>query len=238
MEVFRFRQFSVVHSKSSMKVGIDGVLVGAWGAVSGDMGLDIGCGCGLIALQAAQRNSHSIITAIDIHGPSIEEAEENFLSSKWKNRLKAKLSDMDSFAAETTNQNQYDFILSNPPFFNSGISNPRTAREHARHQHSLSPAKLLEAAIKLLKENGAVSFIMPADIYPDLKSQDNLFLERLVWVADNPRKKPKRVLVQYRKGETICLPPETLYIRDVEGNYHPDYINLTKPFYLGLINRR
>lgn len=221
-EPFQFKQFTVSHSRSSMKVGVDGVLIGAWGAVDGAYGIDVGCGCGLIALMAAQRNSNAYIDAIDIDTPSVEEATCNFFNSPWSGRLSAKMADAIEFSKRPDNLEKYDFIVSNPPFFASGISDPSTQREKARHQGSLSPFTLISAAERLLRPGGTLSMIVPFD---QILPASSLEIERECHVADREGKAPKRKMIIMRKGPVKRPILETLYVKG-------DSEALTSEFYL------
>lgn len=231
-DIFTFKQFRVSHGKSSMKVGVDGVLIGSWGGVEGIRGLDVGCGCGLIALMAAQRNPTALVEAIDIDPQSVEEAGENFRMSPWAERLKARLRDAMELAEETIET--YDFIISNPPFFHSGIR-PASSREKARHLGNLSPQALITLASKTLKPGGTLSMIFlyedTEEIIGEANKQD-LWLERICLVADKPGKRPKRTMVLMRKGKGSSCTEETLYIRDEDGQFTEAYRELTKEFYL------
>ena len=235
--VFRFKKFSVSHIASSMKVGVDGVLIGAWGNVNGLSGLDIGCGCGLIALMAAQRNENSLITAIDIDQDSVDEALSNFRLSPWSKRLFVKKCSAEVFTKSPDNREKFDFILSNPPFFNAGKNILTSAREKARHDGELSPQSLIDLSSILLKKGGRLSFIMPAQRIDDLKIPSNLFLEKVCLIADKPDKTPKRVMMTLIKSlskikATFPVEKETLHIRNQNSEYSAQYKTLTQDFYL------
>lgn len=229
---FRFKRFEVRHAQSTIKVGADGMLLGATGRVEGDRGLDIGCGCGLIALMAAQRNERAWIDAIDIHSPSVEEASFNFNNSPWKERLRAIEGDVLEYAEDTRNQEIYDFILSNPPFFNSGIKAPATAREMARHEGELTVQKLLEAASKMLKNGGTLSLILPFSRLGEITDSHGLHKKEVCIIADRPGKTPKRAIVTLIKGPTEEILNSTLYLRNENGEYSSDYLRLTSDFHL------
>lgn len=231
-EQFRFKQFAVSHSQSSMKVGVDGVLVGAWGNVEGRKGLDVGCGCGLIALMAAQRNPHAHILGIDLHQKSAEEAEINFKASPWTSRLTSMSEDIFKFIESNENKNSFDFIISNPPFFNSGIANPLTPREIARHESALSPSSLLDIADILLGPNGKLSLILPLTRRHEVENHPTMLLERICIISDRPDTHPKRIMAVLSKNGLNALREELLYIRDTEGSYSETYKELTKDFYL------
>lgn len=241
--MFHFKRFSVAHSRSSMKVGVDAVLLGAWGNVDGCRGLDVGCGCGVIALMAAQRNPEARIVAIDIDADSTGEATSNFRESLFADRLEARFCDIRDFSREEGNRGQYDFILSNPPFFDSGKKVISTARERARHEDSLSPAKLLEYAFPMLASGGTLSMITryeEGELLIDIAENIGYHIADALIIANRPGSRPKRLMLTFRKGNRVASPDSTpvlsswpiLYIRTEIGDYTPSYISLTKPFYL------
>lgn len=241
--LFRFKKFSVCHSLSAMKVGVDGVLIGAWGQ-SGESGgdeeiLDIGTGCGIIALMAAQRNPRANITAVEIDGPSASEAEENFKKSPWGSRIMLIKGDVAEMAAEEKWHGKFDYIISNPPFFAAGLSSPITPREMARHEGVLSPDSVLSIASRLLKEGGKVSLIAPADAEKRLKvsaEYNGLNIRNICRVSDNPMKSPKRIMITaWRPPKGECrqnIELSILHIKNNAGGFSEEYISLTKDFYL------
>lgn len=246
---FRFKHFSAFHHRSSMKIGVDGVLLGAWASVKGKRGLDVGCGCGLIALMCAQRNPVADILAVDFHHDSVDEASLNFILSPWNRRLKVLYGDVfDLYQREGEMMGNFDFIVSNPPFFHSGIANPSTPREKARHESRLSPHSLLVFSERFLNSDGSVSFIMPAEclgpfdspvFLPSVLSSwfnlaaSSLSLRRVCVVQDRPSVKPKRLMVEFGKSSFLSsVEVDSLCLREENGSYSQDYRNLTKDFYL------
>ena len=202
--LFKFKQFSVSHSQSAMKVGVDGVLVGAWAKCEGERILDAGCGCGLIALMIAQRNPDCLVEGIDIDKPSVEEASHNVECSPWSGRVRIKEMPFDSITGLNDTE-RYDLIVSNPPFFDSGVTEPLTPRERSRHQGSLSPRALVKSARNLLTEKGRLALIAPAvmmDPLKDLAEINGLLTSRICYVRDNERVVVKRVLMEFRRGES------------------------------------
>lgn len=158
-EIFRFKRFSISHERSSMKVGIDSIILGSWADVSKAKSIiDIGTGCGILSLMCAQRNLNAKILGIDIDRESVAEASENFKLSPWSSRLSSRLSDFEEIKEET-----FDLIISNPPFFNSGVSKFVNAREKARHQGKLNPCSLLNKGKEILTDDGKIVFILPAE---------------------------------------------------------------------------
>lgn len=231
---FRFKQFAVWHHRSALKVGVDGVLVGAWTDV-GEAGtiLDVGTGCGLIALMMAQRKPDAGVWGIDIDQPSILEATENVRISPWSDRvliLQTSFSDLNS---------KFDLIVSNPPFFDSGISDPNTPRERARHQASLSPTTLLSGSISLLNPGGSLAMIVPADLAPELETYASSLgytLSRKCLVRGTPTAPVKRALLQWilNNPQLAIRNPqiENLTLESAPGIPTPEYRDLCQPFYL------
>lgn len=236
--LFRFKQFSVAHANSSMKVGVDAVLIGAWADVNGKKGLDVGCGCGIIALMLAQRNPLSHITAIDIDVNSVIEAKTNFIQSKWKERLFAGCNNIQNFSESDSNKETFDFIVSNPPYFKSGIFTPESPRERARHQATLSPLSLLKYANLLLKPGGTLSLIMPAGGEREIMEHGyllDLHLFRRCTIFDRPGKQSKRIMLSFQKGtKPEKISSSELFLRGSDNSYSDEYAKLTQDFYLQL----
>ncbi len=240
--IFRFKQFSVSHLQSAMKVGVDGVLIGAWATCTGRRVLDVGCGCGLIALMIAQRAPEALITAIDIDSPSVEEAKGNVSASAWNDRI---VVEERSFADLLLDKETgpYDLIVSNPPFFDSGVNNPLSRREISRHQGSLSPRILLTEGKKLLSSGGKIALIAPSDLTQTLKAvgvEHDLIAERICFVRDNISSVVKRVMMEFKvmsnpdeyNGEEIEPELNHLILFNAQGQPTPEYITLCKDFYL------
>lgn len=225
--VFRFKQFQVRHSVSPMKVGVDGVLLGAWARVPehGDV-LDVGTGCGLIALMAAQR-SQCRITGIDIDAGAVEEAATNFDASPWVGRLWAKDADFLSVTGK------WDSIISNPPFFDAGPVE-KSARMVARHVGTLSPLSLVGRAPEILSESGTLSLIAPCDMFPSLEAaarRSGMTPARVAFVSTVEGQAPKRVLCEFSKKS--CPKEESHFaIEASPGAFTEAYIALTRDFYL------
>lgn len=246
--VFRFKQFMVANRQSAMKVGTDGVLLGAW-SLSGDGQsispntpperiLDVGCGTGLIALMMAQRFPAAFITGIEIDPVAADEASMNFKSSPWSGRLTVIEGDFNQQFPETGSRS-FDLIVSNPPFFNNGELSPDNARLTARHECSLSLESLLRTSSRILAENGYICLIMPSDRAEEIKYRgviNRLALTRMTWVSTVPSKPPRRVLVELRHesptGQSVKI--DHLSIHDGYGGLTDEYISLVKDFYLKL----
>ncbi len=229
---FKFKQFTVFHDKCGMKVGADGVTLGAWADVNGaETILDVGCGSGLIALMLAQR-SDAKITALDIDENCVRQSKENIENSLWKNRISVKHFSFQDFADSTTET--YDLIVSNPPFFNNSLKNPSQARSVARHTDTLPHLDLIKNAIKLLNEKGKFCVILPiteGENFIKLAEKEGMFCGQKVTIFPNYVKPAKRLLLEFRKEKTDCKVSE-ITIEKERGIYTDEYRKMVKEFYL------
>ena len=226
-----------------MKVGVDGVLIGCWADVDGTTRiLDVGTGCGLIALIMAQRAPDARIDAIDVDPQSIAEALDNIAASPWPERIRAmELSFSESVSLMSGRDSGFDLIVSNPPYFDSGVTMRVTAREKARHQGELSPLSLLSGARGLLRSGGKVAMVVPADISEALETEAGRIgfrLMRKCLVRGHAGVPFKRSLLQWRLGPQAQndivseINPETLTLELAPGVPTDDYRRLCKDFYL------
>lgn len=230
---FSFKQFTVYHNRCAMKVGTDGVLLGAWTDLSQSHRiLDIGTGTGLIALMLAQRTAEAKITAIDIDTEAVNQARENVSSSPWKNRVGVMLQDVCTYTSDTG----FDTIVSNPPYFIDSLKCPDSQRTTARHTDTLDAYRLLEKVADLLTPDGRFSLILPADQTDELMriaETQGLYPSRWTQVITRPGLPPKRSLVEFRKTHQNYSAKELVVELD-RHVYSEDYIALTKEFYLKL----
>lgn len=230
-KVFRFKQFAVVNDRTAMKVGTDGVLLGAWCPVVGARRvLDVGTGCGVIALMIAQRNSEAVIDAIDIDHDAIDEATLNFTRSPWGERLTATEGDFNNMDLET----RYDLIVSNPPYFTNGVLPTGDARTTARHTQSLTYRSLIEGTARLLTEDGMLAIITPTDAEGDIieaATFASLPVRRMTRVIPVEGSIPKRTLWILSRCD-ISYHEDSITIAHSNGSFTSEYIALTKAFYL------
>ena len=229
--VFHFKQFSVAHDRCAMKVGTDGVLLGAWAQTQNvHHVLDIGTGSGVIALMMAQRTSPlTRIDGIELNLADAQQAQENVDQSPWKNKVKIIPTSIQDFSTDQ----RYDHIVSNPPFFDDSLP-PANHRATARHTQSLSFGTFLEKVNTLLSTDGRLSVILPFQEgleFMTLASTQHLYLSRKMAVYSKPGKKQERWLLEFTREPII---PETaqLYIHQKTGEWSTDYQNLTRAFYL------
>ncbi len=233
---FQFKQFAVSHSRCGMKVGTDGVLLGAWANVqNAQTVLDIGTGCGLIALMVAQRNSRAQITAIDINAQAACEAQENVDKSIFANRIKVEHQSLQDFSANC--QQPFDAIITNPPFFTNGLLSPSAARAHARHSLSMPDEQIFAAAKRLLTPNGKLSLIYPVDAQASLvevAAQYGLFPSRITTIFPTPGSAPKRVLMEFSLLNPFQIAKDELVIEIERHIYSDTYQALVHDFYLNM----
>ena len=230
--VFKFKQFHVKNEISAMKVGTDGVLLGAWADISSSKNiLDIGTGTGLIALMAAQRSNATII-GVEIDSNAANEAKENINASPWQNRIYIINKDITHVVNDLGN---FDHIVSNPPFFENGVLAPDSSRATARHCNSLNFSSLISIAKNLLSDNGKLSFISPYESKENIiynATLNDMNISRYTEVFSNPKKKiPVRILWELTPLNNP-INKSQFFIRDINNQYSSEYINLTKEFYL------
>lgn len=238
MSTFRFKKFDVINERSPMKVNTDGVLLGAWAGVRREDArvLDAGTGTGVIALMAAQRleeqGSQAHVTGIDIDSASAEEAAANFAASPWADRLQSECIALQDFRS----CEDWDLIVSNPPFFDNSLQAPDSRRNVSRHTGvggSLSYRDLCAFASERLASGGRLAMVLPADqerIVLRTAASFGLYPARITRVRTTPSKCPARMLLELTQArgsiEETCLT-----IQD-GGTYTSDYLALTREFYL------
>lgn len=231
---FNFKEFSVIQDRCAMKIGTDGVLLGAWTSLhhNPESILDIGAGTGLIALMLAQRSSDAVIDAIEIDADAYEQCVENFEASAWGNRLYCYHAGLDEFIDEV--EDSYASVVCNPPFYTENVSSGNTQRDRARQTEFLPFDLLLKGVSVLLAENGSFSTVLPfkeKDNFITLAARYILFPNRCLHVKGNATAETKRVLLQFtRLEQTLSI--NELIIETARHCYTADYVNLTKDFYL------
>lgn len=230
--MFRFKHFSIEDSLSAMKIGTDGVLLGAWAdVVQARHILDAGTGTGLIALMVAQRSAQARIVAVDIVEAATEEARSNVAMSQWRERIEVVQHDLRTFDCDT----KFDHIVSNPPFFSEPQLPSDLARSVARHTTTFEYDDIVSLAERLLIEGGKLSVILPFDCGARMRSVafGRLWLSRQTDVITTEGDKPRRVLMEFTLQEQPLMPRcDELTIRDARGEYTHKYRQLTEEFYL------
>ncbi len=235
---FRFKYFTVGQEGAAMKVGTDGVLLGAWCQVDGRprTALDIGTGTGLLALMIAQRCADCRVDAVEIDAGSFRQACANFEASPWRERITAYHSSIqDSTAAG--GHGEYDLVISNPPYFENSLQSPDSGRTAARHTVGLTYEELIECAAACLSADGTFAVILPhtaAERFRTPAERAGLYLHRRTDVRPKPGVQPHRSLLALRKTPPHA-PPVTDSLTIEEGGRHEysaEYIDLTRDFYL------
>lgn len=232
---FEFKQFTVWQNHAAMRVGTDGVLLGAWVNVEGAQTLlDIGTGTGVIALMLAQRCGANI-DAIDIESGAFADASLNFGTSPWHDRLIAYYTDLDEFAQN--HKTKYDGMVCNPPFFSNSITPDSKNRETARHTGSLSFSDLVQSVARLLNPEGRFSVVLPIESEREFRveaSHVRLFPTRICRVKPKPSKPYKRVLMEFAIEAERIVETELTIETEQHHVYTPEFREMVKEFYLGL----
>ncbi|GET45908.1 tRNA1(Val) (adenine(37)-N6)-methyltransferase [Capnocytophaga felis] len=232
---FKFKQFSVSQAQSAMKIGTDNVLLGAWTPIDNfpQNILDVGAGTGILALMLAQRTQAEIIDAVEIDEKAYIECTENFEDSPWADRLFCYFASFQEFVAEMQDE-KYDLIVSNPPFYTSDYQTDSKSRNKARFENSLPFKTLIEGVASLLSDEGVFSVIVPfaeEENFVQLASEKGLFPRKITRVKGNANAEVKRSLIAFDRKSEVCI--FDLLIIEKERNIYTDsYTELTKDFYL------
>lgn len=232
-KTFHFKQFAIQQNKTAMKVGTDGVLLGAWAKLQqANTILDIGTGTGLIALMCAQRSNALTIDAVELEENAYLQAVENFEQSNWNDRLFCYHASFQQFYEEV--EEEYEVIISNPPFYTATYKNLDKKRALARHTQSLPYSNLLFGTAKMLAKNGKAFFIIPIDEesnFLELANRNFLHANKITRVKGSVNSKIKRSLLELSFKET-GVHISQLVIEETRHNYTLAYRNLVKDFYL------
>lgn len=231
---FQFKQFTVWHDKCAMKVGTDGVLLGAWASVrNAHKILDVGTGTGLVVLMLAQRSlPDADIVALEIDKAAAGQAGENVARSPWKERIEVVQADFRNYQSS----DKFDVIVSNPPYFVDSLECPDQQRNAARHNDSLTYEELLEGVAGLLAEDGAFTIVIPTDVADRVKmiaTAKNLYAVRQLNVITKPGSIPKRTLITFTFSNQECV-VEELLTELARHQYSEEYIALTREYYLNM----
>ena len=230
--IFKFKKFSLQQVNAAMKIGTDGILLGAWMNLNNKTKLlDIGTGTGVIALMQAQKSSSIKIDAIEIDAKACIDAKANFINSPWKNRLTLYNCNLENYSTPI----KYDVIVSNPPFFENSLKANSQERTLARHNSSLHYTDIFNFCVKNLNENGSLNLILPKEQQEKciLKAEKiGLALIRKCNVFPNATKQQHRTLFEFSFTKRK-LKEETITIElDKRHHYTNEYKELTKDFYI------
>lgn len=238
MTPFQFKQFTIQHDRCAMKVGTDGVLLGAWSDVSHvpESILDIGAGSGLVSLMLAQRSGAELIDGVEIDTGAYEQCVDNFENSPWGDRLFCYHASFQEFVDEMIDES-YDLIVSNPPFFEGTQQNMDVSRELARFDLELSFESLLNGVSLLLSEQGRFCVVIPFDREDELLTEaqkQKLYPTKITRVKGTLDSPIKRSLIQFVKNGVQEIIEEVLVLEKQRHVFTPEYYELVKDFYLKL----
>lgn len=229
--VFTFKQFSLAHGNPGLKISTEACILGAWAHLfaHGKI-LDIGTGCGLLACMLAQSNPNANIDAIEIHQEVATIASENVKNSPFINQIQVINSDIRSL----TTKNQYDFIISNPPFFSNHLPASLKDKQIAIHDVELNYVDLIVSIKNMVKPGGKFAVIYPKEAMDKFEKEmgkNGLFVHQFLYIFPNPKSKLLRVICL---GSTIKeeVAIENLYIKDEKNEYTEAFKLLLNPYYL------
>lgn len=229
---FRFKQFSITQEHSAMKVGTDAVLLGAWADIkSAKTILDIGTGTGILALMMAQRNSKATIYGIEYDTGAYQDAFKNASNSKWKNRIHILPDDVRNYRSNI----KFEAIISNPPFFSTGISSSDIARSKARHNTTLTSKQLINSVVNLLSTKGNFHCILAAsevEQFTNYANKQHLYIYKFVNIRPHLSKPMHRMMMSFSRVNNEIEKSGMVLHNEGEREYSEAYTRLTKDFYL------
>ena len=233
--MYSFKQFTIQQDRCAMKIGTDGVLLGAWTPIENNPFsiLDIGAGTGVIALMLAQRSNAEQIDALEIDEEAYEQSVDNFENSPWSDRLFCFHAGLDEFVEEP--EDEYDLIVSNPPFYTDDYKSDNEQRDLARFADAMPFEDLIEAADLLLSENGIFAVIIPykeEQNFLALAKDYELYPLKITRVKGTPTTEIKSSLLAFSRNENASIAIDELIIETSRHQYTTEYIELTKDFYL------
>lgn len=217
-----------------MKVGTDGILLGAWSQTTGKKrALDIGTGTGLVALMLAQKEPSLDISALEIDTDALSQAKENIANSPWSAQVSLVSGDVIQWALDCNER--FDLIVSNPPFFSGSLKSTDQKRNLARHNEHLSFEQLLSSAKKVVSDEGVFDLILPMSERENFLAaclQRGWYEEKHLLISHNIEKPPIRFLTRVRLSPSVNLSSNCLAIRNMDGGYSDAFKTLCRDYYL------
>lgn len=231
---FIFKQFAVRQPHAAFKVGTDSVLLGSWVNLPSHASciVDAGTGTGILALMMAQRSS-AMIHAVEIDPLSARDAECNFQSSPWNNRITLHTEDLTVFASHTSIR--ADLFITNPPYFNHSLKSSDTRTKRARHTGDLSFRSLWQVALQVMHSDATLALILPVkemETFAQLGETFEWYIHRSCRVSSFEHSPPIRMMAEFRQGKAAQTEEARLYLYEAEGNRSAVYQLLTADFYL------
>ncbi|WP_206194028.1 tRNA(1)(Val) (adenine(37)-N(6))-methyltransferase TrmN [Serratia microhaemolytica] len=231
---FTFKQFFIAHDRCAMKVGTDGVILGAWVNIERTQRvLDIGCGSGLIALMIAQRTATDVfIDAVELDEAAAIQARDNVRASPWPEKVTVHHQDIHHFVAP--NDDSYDLIVSNPPYFEPAVACRDSARADARYTQKLTHRGLLDCAQRLISDDGRFCLILPYRVGENFQQQarqQGWYSAHRLTISDRDDTANHRMILTLTRQKQ----PEQqahLVIKNTEGGYSAQFCQLIGDFYL------
>ena len=239
---FQFKQVTINQDKSTLKVCTDACIFGAWAARAIQNSkleiqncLDIGTGTGLLALMLAQKNENILIEAVEIDRSSAEQAAENFEASPWAGRLNVQHISIQQFVNSPTHK--FDFIISNPPFFENDLKSDLAHKNISKHDESLKLDELLDCINELLTEKGKFAILLPyhrTGYFISLCEEKELYIEEKLFIKQTPQHDHFRTIILGSREASSHAKESSLTIRKEEGIYSDEFVELLKDYYLYL----
>jgi tRNA1Val (adenine37-N6)-methyltransferase len=243
---FKFKQFTIHHDRCAMKTTTDACLFGAWAsmeihhllvekkAVNGSTPriLDIGAGSGLLSLMVAQNNNNVKIDAVEIEEEAALQAKQNVQASEWSGQVEVINKNILDHEG-----NAYDYIITNPPFYENELSSLTPEKNVAHHSSALLLSDLLHIIKKKLKPGAPFFMLFPfkriSELEKSLKRQ-GLFIQKKVSVRQSEKHAPFRIMIMASAEVPSSTSVYQITIADHQMEYTPAFMELLKDYYLYL----
>lgn len=235
-DYFQFKQFTIHQQNVAMKVGTDSVLLGAWTKVEPAKDLrilDVGTGSGILAIMLAQRTIGAWIDGVEVDKQAFMQARENVSLCPWADRICLHNEAFQDFVSKHVQA--YDLVISNPPYFIRSLNSPDEKRSIARHSEALNQDDLLKGVLTVMKPDARFSVVLPVSeglSFIQKAEKEGLYCNRKTSVKANPKKEAKRLLLEFSLVKTATEETELCIDVGIRHQHSPEYIELTKDFYL------
>lgn len=232
-DVFYFKQFCLKDDRSTMRVGTDAVLLGAAVDIIGARNiLEIGTGCGIIALMMAQR-SNAMIDAIEIDADSVRQAQENVTASPWQEKIRIIHSSLQEFSRSNTKK--YDLVISNPPYFSQSLKSGNERKDISRHDDQLNFKELIIHSKELMTKSGNLWVVLPvkeSTDFIDTATKHDLFVNYKLLFIPKKGKAPNRNVLQFTKEKPAGIFENVMVHRNTDGTFSRDFIQFMQDYYI------
>jgi len=232
---FQFKQFTIFQDQCAMKVCTDACILGAWFSEKTPAYssiLDIGSGTGLLMLMLAQKHKGEI-QGIELDLSAFKQLKENIGQSRWSGELQVFPGDVRQFNFP----HKFDFIITNPPFYERDLEADSHSKNLARHSKELTLAELLATIDENLSAEGSFGILLPyhrVNYFEELAESRHFHLREQLFIRQTPRHDLFRAVLHFSRNKENFIPETELSIQNEQGQYTDEFVELMRDYYLKL----